>query len=116
MFAGRGACVADADRGAGEPRGHAALEQPLQINRDVSGERLELSLQREYLRGRLEPAAGHSEEMVDRRMAGKHVGGPALDHPADPAVGERPLRGHGHGNSVEHVADGGKFDDDDRAG
>ena len=53
--------------------------------------------------------------MVDCRVAGENVGGTTLHHPADPTVGEGPLRRHGHGNSVEHIADGGEFDDDDRA-
>jgi hypothetical protein len=47
-------------------------------------------------------------------MAGEHVGGAAFDHPADPRGRKRPLERHRGGDAVEHVADGGEFDENDR--
>ena len=47
-------------------------------------------------------------------MTGEHVGGAALNHPADPRGGKRPLQRHRGGHAVEHVADGGELDENDR--
>ena len=114
-FSRRGAGVTDPGLRSRQPGDDAALEQALKIDGHIGGEGPELPAEREHLRWRLQPAAGHAKQMIDRGMAGKHVGRSAFDHPADPGIGKRPPRGNGHGHAVEHVADGGELDDDDRA-
>jgi hypothetical protein len=106
---------ADPHGRTGEPRGDAALEQALQIDRRVGAEPAQGPRERQHLPRRLEPAPGQAEEMVDRRMAGEHVGRPALDDPADPRRGKPPPQGDGDRHAVEDVADRGELDDDDRA-
>jgi hypothetical protein len=64
---------------------------------------------------RLEPATRQTKEVIDRGVAGEHVGGPTLDGPADPGVWKGTLQGYRHRHAVEDVSDGRQFDDDDRA-
>lgn len=62
---------------------------------------------------RLEPATRDANQVVDGGVAFEQVAIAPLDDPADLGRGQRLPQGAGHGNSVDHVAQGGEANDED---
>ena len=96
---------ADADRGAGKPGRDAALEETLQVDRDVGTEVGKLAGEVPDGRGPEQPAPGETDDAIHRRVVHEHVAGAALDGPRDLRRGPGPLDRDGGREGVHDVAD-----------